>query len=308
MKIAVPDLISNSYFPAVAAVELGFFRQAGLDMTLEHIFPVDAAFKAMRDGEIDFVAGSAHGTLATFPGWRGAKLLAALSQGMYWLLVLRSDLGAARGEIDAVKGLHIGAAPVVEQGLRRLLVEAGIDIEADGVRITPVSGTIEPGISFGVAAAKALEDGRLDGFWANAMGAETAILVLEKFGVRPASIPDWLALVGDSADGIPGIPRWGARSASTVLHEYGLIEAIPDDPSEWTVKVRGAATLAKNLRDRRADAALYRTLATLRTDVPLDECLDDLEWRGAHRAAVDSMSKELGSPGLADRVSRWSDS
>ncbi len=175
MKIAVPDLISNSYFPAVAAVELGFFRQAGLDMTLEHIFPVDAAFKAMRDGEIDFVAGSAHGTLATFPGWRGAKLLAALSQGMYWLLVLRSDLGAARGEIDAVKGLHIGAAPVVEQGLRRLLVEAGIDIEADGVRITPVSGTIEPGVSFGVAAARALEDGRLDGFWANAMGAETAI-------------------------------------------------------------------------------------------------------------------------------------
>ena len=175
MKIAVPDLISNSYFPAVAAVELGFFKQEGLDMTLEHIFPVDAAFEAMRDGKIDFVAGSAHGTLATFSGWRGAKLLAALSQGMYWLLVLRSDLGAARGEIDAVKGLHIGAAPVVEQGLRHLLAEAGIDIEADGVRIAPVSGTIEPGVSFGVAAAKALEDGRLDGFWANAMGAETAI-------------------------------------------------------------------------------------------------------------------------------------
>ena len=175
MKIAVPDLISNSYFPAVAAVELGFFKQAGLDMTLKHIFPVDAAFEAMRDGEIDFVAGSAHGTLSTFPGWRGAKLLAALSQGMYWLLVLRSDLGAARGEVDAVKGLHIGAAPVVEQGLRRLLAEAGIDIEADGVRITPVSGTVEPGVSFGVAAAKALEDRRLDGFWANAMGAETAI-------------------------------------------------------------------------------------------------------------------------------------
>jgi 5'-3' exonuclease len=130
--------------------------------------------------------------------------------------------------------------------------------------------------------------------------------VLEKFGVRPKSIPDWLALVGDSADGIPGIPRWGARSASVVLHEYEHIERIPDDPADWTVKVRGAATLANNLREQRADAALYRTLATLRTDVPLEEGLDDLEWRGARRSAVDSLSKELGSSGLADRVSRWS--
>jgi 5'-3' exonuclease len=131
--------------------------------------------------------------------------------------------------------------------------------------------------------------------------------VVGKFGVLPGSIPDWLALVGDSADGIPGIPRWGARSASVVLHEYERIERIPDDASEWTVKVRGAATLANNLRGRRSDAELYRTLATLRTDVPLDESLDDLEWHGAHRAAVDALSTELGSSGLADRVSRWSD-
>ncbi len=175
MKVAVPDLISNSYFPAVAAVELGFFEGEGLEMTLEHIFPVDKAYEAMRDGEIDFVAGTAHGVPATFPQWRGAKLLAALAQGMYWLLVLRSDLGAERGDIDAVKGLRIGAAPVVDSGLRRLLTEAGIDIEKEGVRIAPVPGAVQPGVSFGVTAAKALEEKKIDGFWANAMGAETAV-------------------------------------------------------------------------------------------------------------------------------------
>ena len=121
MKIAVPDLISNSYFPAIAAVELGFFKREGLDMTHEHIFPVDRAYEDMRDGKLDFVAGTAHGVPPTFPGWRGARLLAALAQGMYWCLVLRADLGAKRGEVAAVKGLHIGAAPVVEQGRRGLL-------------------------------------------------------------------------------------------------------------------------------------------------------------------------------------------
>jgi len=175
MKMAVPDLISNSYFPAIAAVELGFFEAEGLEMGLEHVFPVDKCCERMRDGEFDFVAGSAHSALAAFPHWQGAKLLAALSQGMYWLLVVRSDLDAERGDIKAVKGLHIGAAPFVELGLRRMLTEAGIDIEADHVHIAPVPGAIQPGVSFGVTAAKALGDGVIDAFWANGMGAEIAV-------------------------------------------------------------------------------------------------------------------------------------
>ena len=175
MKIAVPDLISNSYFPAVAATELGFFEREGLEMTLEHIFPVDKTCEAMRDGEIDFVAGSAHSTLSAFPGWKGGKLLASLAQGMYWLLVVRSDLQASQGDIDVVKGLRIGAAPWVELGLRRLLVEAGIDPDADKVDIGPVPGSVAPGVSFGITAAKALEAGKIDAFWANGMGAETAV-------------------------------------------------------------------------------------------------------------------------------------
>ena len=175
MKLAVPDLISNSYFPAVAAVELGLFAKQGLDVSLELIFPVDKAYQALRDGEIDFVGGSAHSALAAFPEWKGCKLLCAQGQGMYWFLVMRADLKAKRGDIGIVKGRRIGAAPWVEMGLRRLLIEAGIDPEKDGVTIAPVPGATGAGVNFGLTAAKALEDGKIDGFWANGMGTEVAV-------------------------------------------------------------------------------------------------------------------------------------
>lgn len=174
MRLALPDLISNSYFPAIAAIELGCFRDEGLDVSLELISPVDRSYEALRDGTVDFVAGSAHGVLATFPCWRGARLLTALSQGMYWLLILRADLGAAPGDVSAVRGLRIGAAPVVEYGFRGVLMEAGIDPDND-LEIVRVPGTAGPDTNFGVSAATALEEGKIDGFWANAMGAEVAV-------------------------------------------------------------------------------------------------------------------------------------
>ncbi len=193
MKIAVPDLISNSYLPAPAAVELGFFEKEGLDMTYELIFPVDDANKALRDGKVDFVGGSAHSTLAGFPEWEGAKLVCALSQGMYWFLVARKDLNIALGDAQALKGLNIGAAPWVDLGLRALLKEEGIDPDKD-VNIAPIPGTVVPGVSFGVTAAAALEDGKIDAFWANGMGAEVAVtkgvgkIVLDpRRGVGPAA-------------------------------------------------------------------------------------------------------------------------
>src|SRR5258705_2142258 len=111
MKLAVPDIISNSYFPAAAAIELGFFREEGLDVSLELIFPVDKAYAALRDGAVDFVGGSAHSVLAAFPEWQGAKPLCAPAQGMYWVLVIHADLNAKRGDISVVKGKCIGAAP-----------------------------------------------------------------------------------------------------------------------------------------------------------------------------------------------------
>jgi len=175
MKLAVPDMISNSYFPAEAAVELGFFKAEGLDVELELIFPVDKAYAALRDGAVDFVGGSAHSALAAFPNFRGVKLICAQAQGMYWFLVMHADLRATRGDASVVKGRSIGAAPWVDKGLHRLLVAAGIDLDRDRVKIAPVPGSLEAGVNFGVTAARALEERKIDGFWANGMGAEVAV-------------------------------------------------------------------------------------------------------------------------------------
>jgi ABC-type nitrate/sulfonate/bicarbonate transport system substrate-binding protein len=175
MKLAVPDMISNSYFPAIAAAELGFFKQEGLDVEVQLLFPVDKAYAALRDGAVDFIGGSAHSALAAFPEWEGIKLVCAQAQGMYWFLVMHKDLGVKRGDIAGVKGRSIGAAPWVEMGLRGLLASAGIDLVRDGVKIAPVPGALAAGVNFGVTAAKALEERRIDGFWANGMGAEVAV-------------------------------------------------------------------------------------------------------------------------------------
>jgi len=175
MKLAIPDLISNSYFPAIAAVELGFFKREGLDVALELVVPVENALAAMRDGSLAFIGCSAHLLVAGFPEWRGVKLLCAQAQGMYWFLVMRTDLGARRGDLEVVKGSSIGAAHWVGMGLRRLLAAAGIDADRDNVKIAPIPGAHGAGINFGVTAAKALEDGKVDGFWANGMGAELAV-------------------------------------------------------------------------------------------------------------------------------------
>lgn len=175
MRIGVPDLVSNSYFPAVAAVELGFFKAEGLDAELRHVYPLPRTIEALRDGQLDFVAGSAHAALGAFPGWKGVKLVAALAQKTYWLLVLRSNLGAEKGDVQAVKGLRIGASPGPDMALRCLLAEAGIDLERDQVQVGPVPGAGGPGVSFGVHAAQLLKEGTIDGFWANAMGSEIAV-------------------------------------------------------------------------------------------------------------------------------------
>ncbi len=127
----------------------------------------------------------------------------------------------------------------------------------------------------------------------------------EKFGAPPDSIADYLGLVGDTADGIPGLPGWGAKSSGVLLSEYGHIENIPPSEDDWAVKVRSAAKLAETLRDRMDDALLYRDLATLRTDANIPQNLDDLQWRGARRDAYEVLCDELGLTGLRTRPSRW---
>ena len=132
--------------------------------------------------------------------------------------------------------------------------------------------------------------------------------VWEKFGVAPASIPDYLALVGDSADGIPGIPGWGAKSTARVLAHYRHLEAIPDAASDWAVQPRGAVRLAGNLAASREAAGLYKRLATLREDVPLAESLDDLCWRGARRDELAPLCEVLGDARLLGSVPRFRES
>jgi len=239
MRIAVPDLISNSYFPAVAAVELGFFKAEGLDVELELIFPVPKTMEDLRDGKLDFVAGAAHATLQAFPNWKGAKLLAALAQNTYWMLVLKADLNAKMGDVDAVKGLRIGAPPGPDSTIRQLLVEARIDLERDNVNVGPVPGSTGAGVSFGVNAAKALEDGVIDGFWANAMGVEVAVrkgtgtVVLDaRRGICPPAAVHYTfpALVTSDAviERDPGSVRAAVRAIVNVQ------KALKEDPSRAT--------------------------------------------------------------------------
>ena len=131
--------------------------------------------------------------------------------------------------------------------------------------------------------------------------------VVEKYGVSPQSMPDWLALVGDSADGYPGIPGWGAKSASVVLAHYKKMESIPDDPLKWKVNAisSGRATsLAESLSHRREEALLYKNLATVREDVPLTEKLNDLKWKGAY-PRLKELCHELGDEKIPLRISNW---
>ena len=235
MRLAVPDLVSNSYFPAIAAVELGFFRDQGLDVELEMVFPIGKAMESLRDGQTDLVAGPAHATLSAFPGWQGAKLLAALSQHTFWVLVLRSSLAVTPGDVTALKGLRIGAAPGPDAALRRLLAEAGVDPDGD-VTLAPVPGSGGPGVSFGVHAAQALEDGVIDGFWANAMGAEVALrsgvgtVVLDpRRGIGPAAARDYTFAALVTTDRL--IDEAPATAEAAVRAIVQAQRTLQDDPS-----------------------------------------------------------------------------
>ena len=128
--------------------------------------------------------------------------------------------------------------------------------------------------------------------------------VREKFGVEPASIPDWLALVGDSADGFPGLPGWGAKTTAAVLRRYGHLELIPDAPGQWDVAVRGAANLAATLAGSRELAMLFRDLATLRTQPPAMASVEELRWAGPTPRFAELCEKVLDAPGLARTAER----
>ena len=174
LRIAAVDLVSNTCFPALAADELGFFKAEELDARIELVAMLGAT-KALRDGSADaMIAGSVHDVLTEFPEWKGAKLVVALSQGTPWLLVVRADLSAKRGDLRALKGLRLTAAEGPDLALKQMLIGAQINPDRD-LAIIELPGAKARDVSFGVFAARALEAGQIDGFWANAMGAETAV-------------------------------------------------------------------------------------------------------------------------------------
>ena len=174
IRIAAVDLVSNTCFPALAADELGYFKAEGLDARIELVAMLGAT-KALRSGAADaMIAGSVHDVLTEFPDWRGVKIAVALSQGTPWLLTVRADLDAKRGDLNALRGLRLTAAEGPDLALKQMLCSAGIDPDRD-VQIIELSGAKSRDVSFGVFAARALEAGEIDAFWANAMGAETAV-------------------------------------------------------------------------------------------------------------------------------------
>ena len=207
----------------------------------------------------------------------------------------------------------VGQFDLVEEALRALgvVVWPMVEFEADdGLAAAAVRFADHPDVERVIIlspdkdmAQCVREDGRVVTFNRREGRFFDADGVAEKFGVRPASIPDYLALVGDAADGFPGLPGWGAKSTATVLDRYPHLEDIPDSVKAWDLKVRGAAGLAKALEEHRHDALLFRELATLRTDAPIPQSdPEELRWRGVDRPALEAVAARLRSPRLLERL------
>ena len=223
----------------------------------------------------------------------------------------RNDLYAGYKTEEGVPEELLAQFPLAEEGLRALglVVWGMVELEADdalaaGARRYAAEAEQVVICTPDKDMAQCVVDGRivlLDRMRRKLYDEEA---VRAKWGVAPASIPDWLALVGDSSDGYPGIPGWGEKSSAALLGVYRPLEAIPDDHRLWSITVRGADKLAAALASRRDEAALYKRLATLRVDVPPAESFADLEWRGA-TPALREFCVRHGLGDLADRVPRW---
>ncbi len=202
--------------------------------------------------------------------------------------------------------------PLVEEALRALgmVVWPMVEFEADDGLAAAARFAGHPAVERVVIlspdkdmAQCVREDGRVVTFNRREGRFFDADGVADKFGVRPASIPDYLALVGDAADGFPGLPGWGTKSTASVLSRYPRLEDIPDSVSAWDLKVRGAASLARSLAEHRGDALLFRELATLRTDAPIPQSdPEELRWRGVDQPRFEALAARLRSPRLLERL------
>ncbi|MGB6537487.1 MAG: ABC transporter substrate-binding protein [Xanthobacteraceae bacterium] len=179
VRLSVADLDSPSYFVATAAIELGFFREEGIDAEVERAYGALNGPERLRNGEVHFLGGPAYMATRAFPRWKGAKLLCALAQYSYWFLAVRADLDVRRGDLDALKGLRISSSTAFpEVGLRHLLSKAGIDLKRDRVSIVPLPKTKDEHLKYRVGV-DALDRNIADAYWGNGM----RLAIGEKLGV-----------------------------------------------------------------------------------------------------------------------------
>jgi len=241
-RLMVADLDSPSYFVAVAAAELGFFKQEGIDIELERAYGAHSAAARLRDGTLHFFGGPAYSPTSAFPAWKGVRLLCALSQYSYWFLAVRADLDVKRGDLAALKGLRISssmAAPVL--GLRYLLAQSGIDLERDNVRIVPPPPTLE-GRWMGHAGVEAIKQGLADAYWGNGM----RVAIGEKLGVAKVHLDL------RRGDGPPGA-RWYSFAALSTTER--LIEEHPQ------IAAGAVRAIVKTQQALRADPSLATGVA-----------------------------------------------
>ncbi|HET7677395.1 MAG TPA: 5'-3' exonuclease H3TH domain-containing protein [Candidatus Limnocylindrales bacterium] len=254
---------------------------------------IESTFSLLREPGVTHVGAATDHVIRSFRNdlWPGYKTEA----GMPPELLAQFPLAE-----DALRAIGVVVWPMVEfeadDGLGAAAARWADDPRVDRVVILTPDKDMSQCVR---------EDGRVVCFDRRKGLFVDADAVRAKFGVSPASIPDWLALVGDSADGYPGIPGWGPKSAAAVLARYPHLEEIPERASMWDLAVRGAPALAASLREHRAQALLFRTLATIRVDAPVPGELEDLRWKGVPRGAFESLVQRLGAQHLLGRAPRW---
>jgi NitT/TauT family transport system substrate-binding protein len=242
-RLSVADLDSPSYFVATAAVELGFFKQEGVDIELERTFGARDGPERLRDGTLHFFGGPAYAATRAFPGWQGAKLLCALAQYSYWFLAVRAGLDVKRGDLAALKGLRISSSmawPVI--GLKHLLAEAGIDLARDNVAIVPAPSRSEDAHFMGHVGVDAIKQGLADAYWGNGM----RVAIGEKLGVAK------LHLDLRRGDGPPGARFYNFAALTTTER---LIDQHPD------VAAGAVRAIVKAQKALKADPSLATGIA-----------------------------------------------
>jgi NitT/TauT family transport system substrate-binding protein len=294
LRIAAVDLISNTCFPALAADELGYFKSEGLDASIELAAALGAT-KALRAGHADaMIAGSVHDVLTEFPDWQGVKIAVALSQGTPWLLTVRKNVSARRGDLNALRGLRLTAAEGPDLALKTMLKMAGIDPARD-VQIVELPGARARDVSFGVFAARGLEAGQVDGFWANAMGAETAV----SRGVGKVLID---VRRGDD----PGEVRFFTFAAMATTDDF-----IAREPEAVAAGVRAIVKAQKAVR---AEPSLAREIGKRKFPPDAAELIANVVARDAefydpaiHEAAIDKMNRFARAVGHLSRAVSYED-